>query len=177
MAQDKQFHTEKPIQPNGMKIVRDMLDTPVQGITKVIETKITGNSKRDDDGHIVYRDKTDADGKPVLDNNGKQKRERVPEFEPIHIKFTVDFSGATLNQIFNGVCTPSGIPVMVANSTRPHGQLACEQLNGTTIMYTDLLKGGRVAKSNEAIIMNNIHKITDPVAKERMVKTLLEMLG
>ena len=169
-------HIETHEKPVSMPITNEMMACKIHGIKRTFETGITGKQKIID-GVKQFRNRTDKDGNVVL-KDGAAVKEAVPEFETIGIKVTIDFEGATLQQIFMWLTNKSSsLIVTIQNQNRPLGEAAVRALDGTTILYTDLLVdrvgGGR---SPEAVMMGAIDKIKDPVEQEKKKMQLIEML-
>ena len=169
-------HIETHEKPVSMPITNDMMGCKIHGIKRTFETGITGKQLIDD-GVKQYRDRLDKDGN-VVKKDGVAVQEAVPEFETISVKVTIDFEGATLQQVFMGLTyKSSSLIVTVQNQTRPLGEAAVRALDGTTILYTDMLVdkvGG--GKSPEAAMLGALDKIKDPVEQEKKKLQLIEML-
>jgi len=156
--------------PVNMTINAEMLQCKLSGIKRIVETGITGNAKKDENGKNVYRVKM-KDGKPV-EKDGKPVREKVPEFETVNVKYTVDLSDALLSMVVDKAM--QSVIIDIARTARKSGEKFTQALDGSVQQFNEVIKTGRVKVPTEVKIYNEADKLTDPEDQERLVRTLIE---
>lgn len=133
-----------PNEKSTHQITSDYLNQYVN-MQRVV-TSVISQPKKDDNGNVIKT--TDGNGKQHIEYDWKHQ-----------IEYTLDYSNCALSDVM--LNCDGAMVIKVANKTRPKGEIAVKQLDGSTIDVRELLTVQRSAKTTEDFINEVASKSDD----------------
>lgn len=153
---------KEQVKPVNMPFTPDMLDCKIQGIKRTVTFSVKGPKT----------------GRKIMGKNAKGEEVETDEHEwgPLSITVTVDYTGATVRQVFNDHASRSNGLSVRFQQGRKAGEEAMKALDGSTVMFTELLVDSSRALPGDVKALNALNKIKDPVEQEKAKMRMLEAL-